>query len=68
MQIASLSKPLREPQSTKHIWSWGPDQEDAFARVKAEMAIPCVLTMYNLMAPTRVSADASSHGLGAVLL
>ena len=57
LQIVSHSKLLRRLLSTKHIWSWGPDQEDAFARVKAEMA------MYNPMASTKVS----SYGLGAVL-
>ena len=60
-QIASLSKPLRELLSTQHIWSWEPNQEDAFARVKAEMATPRVLAMYNPMASTKVS----SHGLVA---
>ena len=41
-QISSLSKPLRELLSTQHIWSWKPNQEDAFDRVKAEMATPRV--------------------------
>ena len=47
---------------------------DGHSGVKAEMAIPCVLATYNLMAmyklmdPNKVSADASLHGLGAVLL
>ena len=67
-QIVSLSKPLRELLSIKCVWSWGPDQEDAFARVKADMATPCVLAMCNLEAPTKIFVDASLHGLGAMLL
>lgn len=30
-QIALLSKPLRELLSTKRVWSWGPDQDVAYA-------------------------------------
>ena len=67
-RLADLSQPLRELLSTKRAWTWGSDQEQAFTNIKTELSADTVLVLYNPKAKTKVSTDASSHGLGAVLL
>ena len=67
-RIAEISQPLRELLSSRRAWVWGPSQEMSFAKIKEELAKPTVLALYNPRAETKVSADALSYGLGAVLL
>uniref|UniRef100_A0A1X7VTN9 Reverse transcriptase domain-containing protein n=1 Tax=Amphimedon queenslandica TaxID=400682 RepID=A0A1X7VTN9_AMPQE len=50
------------------LWSWGEAQEQAFFAVKEGLLKPSSLAHYNSKAETKVSADASMLGLGAVLL
>ena len=64
----SLSPYIRELLSKKRAWQWGPQQDQAFAKVKKELAKPTVLVLYDPAAETKISADASSYGLGAVLM
>ena len=65
-RLAELSQPLRELLSTKRQWAWDQSQERAFVQMK-ELSKPTVLALYNSKAEAKVSADASSYGLGAVL-
>ena len=67
-RIAKISSPLRELFSTKNYLLWNSRQEEAFTLIKTELTNPTVLTLYNPKEEIKISADASSHGLGAVLL
>ena len=46
LRIAELSKPVRELLSSKRAWNWGPVQEEAFIKVKAELTAYTVLALY----------------------
>ena len=67
-KLAELGQPLRELLSKGRTWIWGPSQQQAFAELKVELSKPPTLALYNPEADTIVSADASSYGLGTVLL
>jgi len=67
-KLTDLTQPLQQLLSRNSPRLWGPDQDQAFANIKAELTKPSVLTLYNPLAPTKVCADASFYGLGAVLM
>ena len=66
--LAEISHPLRELLSPQKEWIWTSSHMDAFQKVKAEISSPRNLAHYDVEKETKISADASAYGLGAVLL
>ena len=64
-RLAEMSEPLRSLLSSKNTWGWLAAQQKAFEDLKAELQSQRVLALYQ---ETIVAADASSYGLGSVLL
>lgn len=66
--LADHMKPMNELLKSDVSWYWGPPQADAFRKLKRLIVNSKVLAHYDVNKPTVVSADASSFGLGGVLL
>lgn len=66
--LSTVTQPLNELLRNDRAWTWGPAQEGAFNKLKTMLTTSPSLQFYELGRPTLVSADASSYGIGGVLL
>ena len=66
--LAQLSQLLRELLGKNVLWISDDAQGKTLNLIKAELAKPTVLALYDVNADLKIFANASSYGLGAVLL
>ena len=66
--MAQITAPLRQLLEKNVEWVWDQKQEEAFTTLKTAIADPPVLKFFDQKEPVCLSVDASSKGMGAVLL
>lgn len=66
--LASIDYPLRQLTRKEETFVWGKEQKAAFEELKRQITSDKVLGYYDVTDRTRVVADASPVGLGAVLI
>ena len=66
--LASKTKPLRELLKKKNTWVWGQPQDQAFTEIKEALTTAPILALYDPNRETKVNADASSYGIGGVVM
>ena len=65
-QLATVTMPLKDLLREKNVWVWG-EPQTAFERPKEGLSSPKALAQFSNTAKTKVAADASAYGIGAVL-
>lgn len=67
-KLSELAAPLRQLTHRDTAWSWLPQHQQAFDRLKSCLSSPPVLSYYDVRKPVTLTCDASRYGLGAACL
>ena len=67
-KVADINAPLRALLCKDNVWVWDHSQQSAFEKVKEMLTSTPILAHYDPRKTTIIAADASNHGIGAVLL
>lgn len=65
---SEIMEPISSLISNKNAFVWAPPQQAAFNKIKELLTSAPCLAIYDSTKPTYLSCDASTHGLGAVLM
>ncbi|BHF79293.1 hypothetical protein SprV_0602241300 [Sparganum proliferum] len=65
--LHDVRAPLNRLLQKDAPWCWSPDCKKAFAQLKSMLSSDLLLTRYDPTLPIVVAADASNHGVGAVI-
>ena len=66
--MSKLSAPLRSLTEQDNEWVWDPVHEKSFQDVNEAIARSSTLKFFNPSGHTTVQSDASSQGLGALIM
>ena len=66
--MANVLQPLHQLTGKNAAWDWGPEHDSAFNAVKRALSTAPILKYFDRQIPTTLQCDASTYGLGAVLL
>jgi len=65
--LATKTKPLRDLLNKRSTWTWGAPQQKAYVDIKTCLAEAPIFALYDCNRETKISADASSYGIGGVV-
>lgn len=66
-KLSELTTPLCQFKK-EETWYWKDNHQEAFEKIKEELASDHVLKYYDVRQPLLISVDASSKGLGAAVM
>ena len=66
-RLSALTYPLNRLLCKRARWVWNKACQEAFMKLKAQLASAEVLAHYDMHLPLKLDCDASAYGLGAVL-